>query len=153
VRKETLKLREEVFICMFCDRAGHLDEFCFRRTRIERRRFDYARNSYHDEFSDFPPHSYSRALPRFSHGPSHRSYGCGSRENNFETRHFGYGPRPHRGDHFPRRPNFPAGGSQTHPEPKHLDGPCFPRRSTHPTGSNGKVLRAVKISSGHKVKC
>jgi hypothetical protein len=28
--KETPKQREEVFICMFCDRAGHLDEFCFR---------------------------------------------------------------------------------------------------------------------------
>jgi hypothetical protein len=30
VRKETLKSREEAFICMFCGRAGHLDEFCFR---------------------------------------------------------------------------------------------------------------------------
>jgi hypothetical protein len=29
-RKETPKPREEAFICMFCDRAGHLDEFCFR---------------------------------------------------------------------------------------------------------------------------
>jgi hypothetical protein len=29
-RKETSKLREEVFVCMFCDRAGHLDVFCFR---------------------------------------------------------------------------------------------------------------------------
>jgi peptidyl-tRNA hydrolase len=28
-RKETLKLREDTFICMFCDRAGHLDEFYF----------------------------------------------------------------------------------------------------------------------------
>jgi hypothetical protein len=27
--KETPKPREEVFICMFCVRAGHLDEFCF----------------------------------------------------------------------------------------------------------------------------
>jgi hypothetical protein len=30
VRKETPKLREKAFICMFCGRAGHLDEFCFR---------------------------------------------------------------------------------------------------------------------------
>jgi hypothetical protein len=29
VRKETPKLREESFVCMFYDRAGHLDEFCF----------------------------------------------------------------------------------------------------------------------------
>jgi hypothetical protein len=35
-RKET-KPREEAFICMFYGRAGHLDEFCFRRKRIERR--------------------------------------------------------------------------------------------------------------------
>jgi hypothetical protein len=26
-RKETLKLREEGFVCMFCGLAGHLDEF------------------------------------------------------------------------------------------------------------------------------
>jgi hypothetical protein len=68
---------------MFCARAGHLDEFSFRRKRIERRRFDYARNTYRDEFSDFLPRSFSRALPRtsscalpqFAHGPNHRSYG------------------------------------------------------------------------------
>jgi predicted nuclease with TOPRIM domain len=29
VRKETPKLREEAFGCMFCGIAGHLDEFCF----------------------------------------------------------------------------------------------------------------------------
>jgi hypothetical protein len=29
-RKESPKLREEAFICMFCGRASHLDEFCFR---------------------------------------------------------------------------------------------------------------------------
>jgi hypothetical protein len=77
---------------MFCGRAGHLDEFCFRCKRIERMHFDYARNSYHDEFSDFPPHSFShalphtssRALPQFAHGPNHHSYDFGSRENYFE---------------------------------------------------------------------
>jgi hypothetical protein len=53
VRKETPKSREKTFIYMFCGRAGHLDEFCFRCKRIEKRRFEYARNSYHDEFIDF----------------------------------------------------------------------------------------------------
>jgi hypothetical protein len=37
VRKETPKPRQEAFICMFYDCAGHLDEFCFRRKRIEKR--------------------------------------------------------------------------------------------------------------------
>jgi hypothetical protein len=86
VKKETPKTREEAFVCIFCGRAGHLDEFCFRRKRIDRRHIEYARNSYRDEFSDFPPRSFSRALPRtssralshFSHGPNHRSYGFGS---------------------------------------------------------------------------
>jgi hypothetical protein len=86
MRKETPKPREEAFVCMFCDRAGHLDEFCFRRKRIERRCFDYARNSYRDEFSDFLPRSFSRALPctsshtlpQFAHEPNHCSYGFGS---------------------------------------------------------------------------
>jgi hypothetical protein len=36
VRKETPKSREKAFICMFCGRVGHLDEFCFQRKRIER---------------------------------------------------------------------------------------------------------------------
>jgi hypothetical protein len=109
-RKETLKPREEAFICMFCGRAGHLDEFCFRQKRIERRRVEYARDSYRDEFIDFPPRSYSHvpprfysrasprtfsralprtssgALPQFTHGPNHRSYGFGPRENRFERR-------------------------------------------------------------------
>jgi hypothetical protein len=74
VRKETPKSRKEAFICMFCDRAGHLDEFCFHRKRIEKSRFDYARNSYHNEFFDFPPCD----LSHFFHGPNHRSYGFGS---------------------------------------------------------------------------
>jgi hypothetical protein len=86
---------------MFYGRAGHLDEFCFRRKRIERRRVEYARDSYRDEFIDFSPRSYSHvlphlysrasprtfsrdlprtssaALPQFAHGPNHRSYGFG----------------------------------------------------------------------------
>jgi hypothetical protein len=45
VSKEIPKPREEGFVCMFYSCAGHLDEFCFCRKRIEKRRFDYARNS------------------------------------------------------------------------------------------------------------
>jgi hypothetical protein len=97
-RKETPKPREEDFVCMFCGCAGHLDEFCFWRKRIERRHVKYARDSYRDEFFDVPPQSYSRisprsysrasshtfsrafphtssgALPQFAHGPNHCSY-------------------------------------------------------------------------------
>jgi hypothetical protein len=64
IRNETPKPREKVFVCMFCDRAGHLDEFCFRQKRIGRRCVEYARNSYRGEFIDFPSRSYS-------HVPSH----------------------------------------------------------------------------------
>jgi hypothetical protein len=66
VRKNTPKSRGEAFVCIFCGRAGHLDEFYFRRKRIERRHFDCARNSYRDEFSDFPSRSFSRALSHTS---------------------------------------------------------------------------------------
>jgi hypothetical protein len=113
-------------VCIFCGRAGHLDEFCFWRKRIERRRVEYTRDSYHDEIIDFLPYSYShvlpcfysrasprtfsRALSQFAHGPNHRSYGFGPRENRFEPRRFGYGPRPYYGYCFPRRPVFPLKG-------------------------------------------
>jgi hypothetical protein len=161
VRKETPNLREEAFVCMFCGHAGHLDEFCFRHNWIERRHFDYARNSYRDEFSNFLPRSFSctlprtssRASPQFAHGPNHRSYDFGSRENRLEPRCFGYDSRPHRGDRFPRRPAFPAGGSYTHFELRHLDGPCSPRRGSRPTRSSGEVLKIVKTSFDRMVKC
>jgi hypothetical protein len=149
VKRESPKPRKEAFICMFCGRAGHLDEFFFWRKRIEKRRFEYARNSYHDELFDLPPHSYSRVPPRsysrasprtflrafsqFFYGPNHLSYGFGSRENRLEPRRFGYDPHPHHGDRFPRRPGFPAEGSYTHLESRHLDGPCFPRRGSYPS--------------------
>jgi hypothetical protein len=128
-------------VCIFCGHAGHLDEFCFWRERIEMMRLDYARNSYRDEFSDLPPHSFSRALSRtssralshLSHEPNHHSYGFGSRENSFEPRRFGYDPHPHRGDRFPRRPIFLAGGSHIHFELRHLDGPHFLRHGSCPT--------------------
>jgi hypothetical protein len=118
VKKETPKSIEEAFVCMFCGRAGHLDEFCFRRKRIEKVRFEYARNSYRDDFFDFPPYSYScaplrmssRALSCFSHGPNYHSYGFDSRENNFVPIHFGYGSCSHRGDHFSCRHGFQLKG-------------------------------------------
>jgi hypothetical protein len=72
VKKETTKPREKAFVCIFCGHAGHLDEFCFCHKRIEKRRFDYTRNSYCDEFSNFLPRSFSRASPRTSaHALSH----------------------------------------------------------------------------------
>jgi hypothetical protein len=73
-RKETPKPREEAFICMFCGRAGHLDEFCFRHKKIERRRSEYARNSYCDEFIDLLPCSYSHFPPRFYSCASPRTF-------------------------------------------------------------------------------
>jgi hypothetical protein len=154
---------------MFYGRAGHLDEFCFRCKRIEKMHFDYARNSYYDVFIDFPPHSYShvpprfysrslprtssRVFPQFSYGSNHRSYGFGSRENRFEPRCFGYGTHPQRGDRFPCRPGFPTGGSNTHFEPRHLDGPYFSHRGLRPTRPSGEVQRTVKTSSGRMIKC
>jgi hypothetical protein len=68
-------------------------------------------------------------------------------------RRFGYSPRPHRGDHFPRRRGFPAGGSYTHFEPRHLDGPRFPRRGSHPTGLKREEKRTIKTSLDRMVKC
>jgi hypothetical protein len=67
-------------------------------------------------------------------------------------RHFGYIPGPHRGDHLPCKPDFSAGGSYTHFEPRHLDGPCFPHRGSRPTGSNGEVLKIIKTFSGRMAK-
>jgi hypothetical protein len=153
VRKDTPLPREEPFIYMFCDCAGHLDEFCFRRKRIEKRHFDYARNSYHYEFIDFLSRSYSRASSHFFNGANHCSYGFGLRENIFMPIRFGYIPCSHRGDRFPRKHGFPAGGSYTRFETKHLDGPHFPHRGLCPTGSNGEVQNTVKNFSGRMVKC
>jgi hypothetical protein len=103
-------------------------------------------------FSHVLPHTSSRALPQFAHGHTHRSYGFGSRENCLEPRCFGYVPRPHRGDRFPCRPVFPAGGFYTHLKPRYLDDPHFPHCGPHPKPS-GEVQRIVKTSSGHMVKC
>jgi hypothetical protein len=78
VKKNTPNPYEEVYICMFCGHAGHLDEFCFHRKRMEKRHFDYARNFYHDESIDFPPRTSSHASAHFFKGPNHRSYDFGS---------------------------------------------------------------------------
>jgi hypothetical protein len=67
-------------------------------------------------------------------------------------RRFSYGRRPHRGDRFPRRHGFSTGGSYAHFEPRHLHGPCFLRRGSRPTGSNGEVQKTVKTSSSRTVK-
>jgi hypothetical protein len=103
-----------------------LDEFCFRQKGIERGHVEYSRDSYRDEFIDFLTRSYSHVLPRFysralphtfscalsqfTHGPNHRSYDFGPRENRFEPRRFGYAPRPYHGDRFPRGLVFPLEG-------------------------------------------
>jgi hypothetical protein len=154
---------------MFYGHAGHLDEFCFRRKRIERRRVEYARNSNHDKFFDFLPQSYSRAPSRsyshasphtfsramscFSYVTNYHSYGFGSRENRFEPRCFGYGPHPRRGNHFPHRPSFPARGSFTYFESRHLHGPYFSCRGSRPIRLSGEVQRIMKTSSACMVKC
>jgi hypothetical protein len=125
--------------------------------------------THHNESFDLPPRSYSRVPSRFyslashytfsrafsqsSYEPNHRSYGFGSRENCFEHRRFGYDTHSHRGDRFPRMPDFPAGGSYTHFEPRHLDDPCFSHHGSRPTQSNGEVKKIVKTSSSRMVKC
>jgi hypothetical protein len=159
--KETPKPRVEGFVCMFCDHVGHLDEFYFRCKRIEKRCYDYVRNSYRDEFIDFLPLSYSRVLPRtysralpqFSHGSNHHSYGFDSQENHIVPRHFGYGPHPHHGDRTSRRPDFPVEGSHTYFELRHLDGPRLLHHGSRPTRLNGDVQKIMKTSSGRMVKC
>jgi hypothetical protein len=66
---------------------------------------------------------------------------------------FGYGSRPQHGDRFLYRSGFPAGGSHTRFELRHLEGPHFTHRGSHPTRSNGDVQKIVETSSGHMVKC
>jgi hypothetical protein len=59
----------------------------------------------------------------------------------------------HRGDRFPRKPDFSAVGSHTHFEPRHLDGSCFSHRGSCPTRLTGQVQTTVKTSSDRMVKC
>jgi hypothetical protein len=142
-----------VYTCMFCGRAGHLDEFCFRRKRMEKRHVDYARNPYHNEFIEFLPRISSRAPSHFSHGPNHHSYDFGSWESGFVPRCFDFDPRSHRGARPPRRHGFPARGAYSHFEPSYFYGLCFPRRGSHPTRSNWEVHKVVVTFSGRMVKC
>jgi hypothetical protein len=77
VKRESPNPREEAFISIFYGRDGHVEESCFWRKKIERRRFEYARHSYHDEFFDLPPRSYSCILPRsYSHASPHTFFMC-----------------------------------------------------------------------------
>jgi hypothetical protein len=67
---------------------------------------------------------------------------------------FGYGPRfTGCGDRFSRRASFPIGGFHARFEPRHLDGPRFPRCGSCPTRSNGDVQKIMKTSSNRMVKC
>jgi hypothetical protein len=127
-------------------------------------------------YSHIPPRSYSRASSRTFSRASLRTFsracltlllvlclsslmdptithGFGPRENRFVPRCFGYGSRPRHGDRFPHRPGFSAGGSFTHFEPRHLDGPRFPHRGSCPTRPNGELERIVKTSFGRMIKC
>jgi hypothetical protein len=153
VKKNTPNLSEEVYICMFCGRAGHMDEFCFWLKRMEKRRVDYARNSYHDDFIDFLPHFSSHALPQFSYGPNHHSYGFGSRGSDLVHGRFDLDPRSHHCVCPPCRHDYPTRDVYSHFEPSRFDGPRFPHHGSCPTCSNGEVQMIVKTSSGRMVKC
>jgi hypothetical protein len=114
---------------------------------------DCARNSYHDEFINFLPHFYSRAPSQFSHGPNYRSYGFGSRESGLGPGRFGVDPLCYRGVRPLCRHSFPTRCVYSHFEPRHFDGPCFPRCGSCPIRSNGEVQRIVKKSLGCMDKC
>jgi hypothetical protein len=75
---------------------------------------------------NFPPHYSSHALSHFSHGPSHHSYGFGSRESSFVPGRFGVDPHFHHGVRPQRRHGFPARGVYSHVELSCIDDPCFP---------------------------
>jgi hypothetical protein len=138
---------------MFCGRASYLDEFCFQRKRIQRRRVDYARDSYRNEFIDFLPRSYSHDPPHFYSRASPRTFSRAlPRTSSSASPQFAYNPRPHHGDHFPCRPGFPTGGSFPHFKLRHLDGPRFPHRGSRLTRPSGEVQRMVKTSSGRMIK-
>jgi hypothetical protein len=138
---------------MFYGRVDHLNEFYFQCKGMEKRRVDYARNIYHDEFINFLPHISSRAPPHFSHGPDHRSYGFGSRESGLVHVRFSVDPHSHHGVHPPRSHGFPARGVYSHFELSRFDGSRFPCHGSHRTHSNGEVQRIVKTSSDRMVKC
>jgi hypothetical protein len=47
---------------------------------------------------------------------------------------------------------FPLEGPSPHFEPRHLDGPRFPRRGSRSTRPSGEMQRTVKTFSGRMVK-
>jgi hypothetical protein len=114
---------------------------------------NYAKNLYHDEFIDFLPHIPSRALSRYSHGPSHCLYGFDLQENSFMPRHFSLNPHSHCGSHPPCRHGFSARGAYYHFEMSRFNGPRFSHHGSHPTHSNDEVHRTVMPSLGCMVKC
>jgi hypothetical protein len=117
---------------------------------MEKRHVDYARNSYHDEFIDFPPHFSSHAPSHFSHRPNHHSYGFGSRQSGLVPGRFDVDPHYHRDVHPPCRHGFSARGVHSHFEPSHFDGPRFRRHGSRLTRSNGEVQRIVKTCHAPK---
>jgi hypothetical protein len=137
---------------MFCGRKGHLDGFCFRHKRMDKRRVDYARNLYHDEFINFLDYISFHAPSHFSHWPNHRSYGFGSRESGLVPRRFGVDSHSHRGVHPPCRHSFFTRDVYSHLEPSCFDGPRFSRCGSRPTHSNGEVQKTINTSSHCMVK-
>jgi hypothetical protein len=176
VRKETPKSREETFVCMFYGRAGHLDEFCFRWKRIERRHVEYARDSYHDELFIFClvlipmfhlaftlvlrlalSHALCLALllvlhlssfmdPTIAHMVLVHERTALSLDALVTAHVLIVVTVSHVGL------VYPPGGSFPHFELRHLDGPRFLRHGSRPTQPSGEVQRTVKTSSGHMVK-
>jgi hypothetical protein len=176
-RKESPKPRDEAFVCMFCGRAGRLDEFCFRRKRIERRRVEYARDPYRDEFIDFrlaltlmfclaftlvlllaPSHALCLALLlvlclsllmylTIAHMVLVHERTALSLDA-LVTAHVLIVVTVYRvGLVFSLEGIFP------HFESRHLDSLRFPHRGSRPTRPSGEVQKTVKTSSGRMVKC
>jgi hypothetical protein len=68
-------------------------------------------------------------------------------------RRFGYGLRSHCGSRPPHRHGSPSRGAYSHFESSRFDSPRFLHRGSRPTRPNGEVLKTVKTSLGHMVKC
>jgi hypothetical protein len=139
-RKETPKPREEIFVCMFCGCAGHLDEFCFWHKRIERRRVEYAET--HIVISLLISHLVLILMFRLAFTLVIR----------LTLLHMLF-LSSLMGDRFLHRPGFPTGGSYTHLELRHLNDPRFSRHGSRPTRPSYEVQRTVKTFSDRMVKC
>jgi hypothetical protein len=104
---------------------------CVDYAHIMKRQVNYARNSYHDEIIDFPPHISSHTSSRYSHGHNHHSYGFLSRESILVPRSFGVDPHSHRGVRPPRRHDFLTRGVYSHLESSRFDSPRSPWFTSH----------------------